>query len=579
MRFGIFYEHQLPRPWAPGDEHQLLADALDQIELADRIGIDYAWEVEHHFLEEYSHSSAPEVFLGAASQRTRRIRLGHGIVQAPPPVNHPARIAERIATLDLVSGGRAEFGTGEASSASELGGFGVPRSEKRAMWEEALDVVTRMLTEEPFAGWDGQYVRMPPRNVIPKPLQKPHPPLWVACSRRETIHLAARSGIGALSFSFVEPEDARHWVAEYYDLITSEECVPRGFSVNPNVAVVVPMMVHPDEETAIERGIDGAHFFGYSLAHFYAATHVVGAADVWRDFTEHRDEHGFAREIVKADKAPLSVRLLQAGMGSLRGAIGTPAQVTDLLRRYQEAGVDQVIFVMQSGRNRHEHICESLELFGREILPRFAEGREEAEAAKADRLAGAVEKALARRAPQRSLPAPYPVNEDAELAGARRRAQASLRALAGQAGRTVRESASDRAMLRLEKLARDASDEQLEQFFGSRSVQRATFGGMARRFRPENARGFTGAIVYDLGTSDGARHAWTIQIGGNRAVVREGAVPGADLVIRVPLANFIRIITNAEYYYPLILDGRMTIEGDLRLAYRVAEMFGGRSAY
>src|ERR687896_1437360 len=116
MRFGIFYEHQLPRPWDTHSEYRLLQESLDEIELADRLGYDYAWEVEHHFLEEYSHSSAPEVFLGAASQRTSNIRLGHGIVQLPPRFNHPARVAERIATLDLVSGGRVDFGTGEASS-------------------------------------------------------------------------------------------------------------------------------------------------------------------------------------------------------------------------------------------------------------------------------------------------------------------------------------------------------------------------------------------------------------------------------------------------------------------------------
>ncbi len=339
MRFGIFYEHQLPRPWGPDAEHRLLSDALEQVELADRAGIDYVWEVEHHFLEEYSHSSAPEVFLAAASQRTRQIRLGHGIVQAPSAVNHPARIAERIATLDLVSDGRVEFGTGESSSAAELGGFGVPREAKRAMWEETLDAVTRMFTEDPFAGYDGDFLRMPPRNVVPKPLQKPHPPLWVACSRRETIHLAARSGVGALSFSFVEPEDAAHWVTEYYDLIASEECVPRGFAVNPNVAVVLPMMLHPDEATAIDRGIDGAHFFGYSLGHYYGGTHVVGGTDLWQSFGEDRTEQGFAREIVSPTAAPLAVRLLQAGLGSLRGAIGTPAQVTDLIARYAgEAG-------------------------------------------------------------------------------------------------------------------------------------------------------------------------------------------------------------------------------------------------
>src|SRR5256712_2032603 len=138
MRFGLFYEHQLPRAEGERDEGRLLADALEQVELADRLGIDYVWEVEHHFLEEYSHSSAPEVFLAAASQRTSRIRLGHGIVQVPPAVNHPARVAERVATLDLVSGGRVEFGTGEGSSQAELGGFGVPPELKRQQRDEAL---------------------------------------------------------------------------------------------------------------------------------------------------------------------------------------------------------------------------------------------------------------------------------------------------------------------------------------------------------------------------------------------------------------------------------------------------------
>src|ERR1700731_735732 len=144
MRFGIFYEHQLPRPWSERSEADLLRDALEQVELADRVGLDYVWEVEHHFLEEYSHSSAPEVFLAAASQRTQRIRLGHGIVNVLPAVNHPARVAERIAPLDLLSGGRVEFGTGESSSAAELGGFLIEREHKREMWHQALDAITRM---------------------------------------------------------------------------------------------------------------------------------------------------------------------------------------------------------------------------------------------------------------------------------------------------------------------------------------------------------------------------------------------------------------------------------------------------
>src|SRR5438093_4461148 len=144
MKFGIFYEHQLPKPWGADDEHKLLKDALDQVELADKLGFDYVFEVEHHFLEEYSHSSAPEMMMAALSQRTRNIRLGHGIVLTPPPYNHPARVAERISALDILSNGRVEFGSGESASEMELGGFGVERGLKKAMWEEATREICHM---------------------------------------------------------------------------------------------------------------------------------------------------------------------------------------------------------------------------------------------------------------------------------------------------------------------------------------------------------------------------------------------------------------------------------------------------
>ena len=232
MKFGIFYEHQIPRPWNDGDEHKLFKDALAQVELADRLGIDYIWEVEHHFLEEYSHSSAPEVFLAACSQRTRQIRLGHGIVLMPPGYNHPARVAERIATLDLISDGRVDWGTGESSSRIELEGFDIDPKRKHDMWEETVRETARMMAAEPYPGFEGRYFSMPHRNVVPKPLQKPHPPIWVACSNRETIKIAARMGIGALTFAFVDADEARHWVSEYYDTF-ERECEPVGLAVNP----------------------------------------------------------------------------------------------------------------------------------------------------------------------------------------------------------------------------------------------------------------------------------------------------------------------------------------------------------
>ena len=398
MRFGIFYEHQLPRPWDEGDELRLITDALDQVELADRLGIDYVWEVEHHFLEEYSHSSAPEVFLAAASQRTKNIRLGHGIVQTAPQYNHPARTAERLAMLDLVSGGRVEFGSGESSSVAELGGFNIDPAEKRAAWREGLQVAIRCMTESPFTGVDGTYVQMPPRNVVPKPVQKPHPPLWVACSRRETILLAAEHGIGALTFAFIDPEEAATWVHDY-ETTLAERCVPIGESINADIACVTTMMMHDDEREAIARGLEGGNFFGYSLAHYYVfGDHEPGRTNVWDEFQTKRTEKGYDPEVAIAlQQETLGAKIAAGETEGLRGAIGTPDQVRQFLRRYEEAGVDQIIFVMQAGNNKHEHIMESLELFGTEVLPEFKARDAELRAKKAERLAPVVERAMARK--------------------------------------------------------------------------------------------------------------------------------------------------------------------------------------
>jgi alkanesulfonate monooxygenase SsuD/methylene tetrahydromethanopterin reductase-like flavin-dependent oxidoreductase (luciferase family) len=409
MKFGLFYELQLPRPWSADSEYELIQQALEQCELADALGIDYVWEVEHHFLEEYSHSSAPEVFLAAVGARTQRIRLGHGIVQTPPPFNHPARIAERVSMLDLVSNGRVDFGSGESSSEAELGGFLVDPEQKRAMWEEGLRVALRCMSEEPFTGHAGQFVTMPPRNVVPKPRQKPHPPVWVACSRRETIHLAAQHGIGALAFAFVDPEEARQWVDDYYATLASE-CVPIGDAINPNVACVTPFMCHPDEDEAMARGIEGANFFGYSLAHYYVfGRHQPGATDVWREYVARRAEQGYDPSAVEAARAHgdrLGAKVVQGAAFGIRGAVGTPEQLRDYLRRYEDCGVDQVIFCAQVGNNRHEHIMEALELFGAEVLPEFTERAPAAEAAKAERIASSLDAAMARKPASDHPPVP-----------------------------------------------------------------------------------------------------------------------------------------------------------------------------
>ncbi len=314
MKFGIFYEHQLPRPWVDGAEQKLFNDALAQVEVADRLGIDYAWEVEHHFLEEYSHSSAPEVFLAACAARTKNIRLGHGIRQVIPQYNHPARTAEVIATLDLVSNGRVDFGTGESSAVLELGGFGITVEEKRKIYLESTEQICNILAMDPYPGYNGKYFDMPCRNLVPKPVQRPHPPVWVACSQRETIRMAARLGIGALTFAFVDPLEASSWVEEYYNIIKSDACVPIGHSVNANICMVSSFSCHADRDIAIERGLKGFEFFGYALGSLYGfGAHKPGRTNLWKEF-----ETVFAQR-----RQSMSPEIGQALSGG-RGGIGTP---------------------------------------------------------------------------------------------------------------------------------------------------------------------------------------------------------------------------------------------------------------
>ncbi len=393
MKFGIFYEHQLPRPWREGDEQRLFNEALDQVQLADELGIDYAWEVEHHFLEEYSHSSAPEVFLAACSQRTKNIRLGQGIRQVIPQYNHPARTAEVIATLDLVSNGRVDFGTGESSAELELGGFGIDPAQKREIYLEATEQIANILAMDPYPGYAGKFFSMPCRNLVPKPVQKPHPPLWVACSQRETIRMAARLGIGALTFAFVDPLEAKDWVDEYYSIIKSDACVPIGHAVNANICMVSSFSCHEDRELAIRNGLEGFEFFGFALGSLYGfGEHKPGRTNLWENFQAARQSQ-LGKEATDYNNA----------LSGSAGGIGTPADLRAHLRKFADVGVDQVTFIQQAGNNKHEDICHSLELFAREVMPEFKAAEAERKAAKEAELAPYIEAALARKTYMPSL--------------------------------------------------------------------------------------------------------------------------------------------------------------------------------
>ena len=385
MRFGVFYEHQLPKPWNEGDEARLFHQALDQVVLADRLGYDYAWEVEHHFLEEYSHSSAPEVFLSACAALTKTIRLGHGIRQVIPHYNHPARTAECLGTLDIISKGRLEFGIGEGATRLELGGFKIPAKEKRALCLEAAEQIANMMAMSPYPGYEGAGFSFPCRNIVPKPVQKPHPPMWMACTNRDTIKVAAANGLGALAFSFVDPEEARTWAEIYYGIIKSQDCVPIGHAVNANMAMVSNFSVHPDRDEAIRRGQEGFEFFNYAVNALVAHDALPGRSTLFEDFQRSR---------ARSDDEIIAARRMSERNAN---GIGTPDDIREHIRAFQAAGVDQVIFLQQAGRNRHQDICDSLELFAGEVMPEFKAEAAAREAQKAAELAPFLEAAMRRK--------------------------------------------------------------------------------------------------------------------------------------------------------------------------------------
>jgi alkanesulfonate monooxygenase SsuD/methylene tetrahydromethanopterin reductase-like flavin-dependent oxidoreductase (luciferase family) len=348
VKFGIFYEHQLPRPWHERSEYELLNDSLTQVELADRLGYDYAWEVEHHFLEEYSHSSAPEVFLAAASQRTKQIRLAHGIVQLT--TNHPARVAERVSTLDLLSHGRVELGIGEGSTTTELHPFDRRFRDKRAIWEDAVRCLIPMFTSTAWE-YQGEYFQFPLRNVLPKPYQKPHPPLWVACSQLDTIAMAGKRGMGALGFQFVSAEAAHAWVATYYNEFVKRQEKLTDYVANPNIALVSGFMCCESDEEALRKA-DGWTFFQFALRRYSQGPIAPGSADLWREYQSWKET--------------------PAGQQQRRtGLVGSPETLRRRLRKFEESNIDQVILLNQAGKNSHEDICASLALFAREVMPEF----------------------------------------------------------------------------------------------------------------------------------------------------------------------------------------------------------------
>ena len=372
MEVGLQYEIQRSRPHYDGFMYDIYHQATDQVKLADRLGFHSVWTVEHHFLTEWSYSSAPEVWYGALSQLTSRIRLGHGVCLLPIPFNHPVRVAERIAVLDIMSNGRVECGTGRSITESELGGFNINPEDSRPMWEEAVSQIPRMWTNEVFPGFEGRYFKMPPREVVPKPIQKPHPPIWVAATQPTTWDVAGQKGIGALGFGISEPGILDGLVQRYKKAIQS--CEPVGSFVNDRTAAATVCVCAPTREEAKIYGKDAIDFTtrkGAELFTPFAKQEVKGY-----EYYKKMAEQAVALGDYRLSDADLDKRIAAGAV-----MVGDPEDCLKAAKLYQSAGIDLLLMLVQVGAIPHEKVMQTIDLIGRYVMPKLKNGAEATAAA------------------------------------------------------------------------------------------------------------------------------------------------------------------------------------------------------
>lgn len=356
MKFSVFFEMQIASP-TRASEARLFHECAAQAVLADELGYHAVWEVEHHGLYEYSHSSAPEVFLAFVAARTQRIRLGHGVTLTPYRYNHPIRIAERIAALDVLSNGRVNWGSGKSSSRVEQDAFECKVADLHAEWREALTMIPKMWQSDVFE-FRGRYFRVPPTQVVPKPVQQPHPPLFAACSKPESAAQVGQLGIGALNFAVGNDRYLKEKVADYRKAVAAAK--PDGWQKNDHFACTPPCIVLPDDREACRHGFRGARFFAEALGSYY--------------FTGERPIGQLPISRAELGDGELAEAMAFRGHADsqLTAVIGDPAAAREQVQRFVEAGVDELILLMQMGTVPHDVVMRSLRTFAEQVMPHFA---------------------------------------------------------------------------------------------------------------------------------------------------------------------------------------------------------------
>jgi len=360
----------------PENERRVIRDCVEQAVYAEQMGFDRVWAVEHHCLKWYAHMSAPEVFLTWVAARTTRIRVGHGVVCMPFNYNHPIRVAERAAMLDILSNGRLDLGAGRGATLQEMSAMGVDPDRTAVEVEEALRMIGTMWRGDDGEGdaafeWHGGLLQVAPHPVLPRPVQMPHPPLFLACSQYDTVALAAEYGIGALVLGFSGPDDIAE-MRRIYDNAIATRSRKRFVSseVNDHFSALCPTIVLDDGDHALQVGARAQRFFAEAINHWYAGgpppSEVVDATDHVAEMEVVRDQ-----AIARLHDAKIPVRPSTTGVYNIDHAYGTATRAIEYVERLVDAGADEIMCIIQMGTVPQEICMETIRQWGEKVIPHF----------------------------------------------------------------------------------------------------------------------------------------------------------------------------------------------------------------
>jgi alkanesulfonate monooxygenase SsuD/methylene tetrahydromethanopterin reductase-like flavin-dependent oxidoreductase (luciferase family) len=373
MKFSIIYEAQMVDT-SRANEQRVFHETVEQAVFAEKMGFDVIWAVEHTALSQYAHMSAPETFLAFLAGKTSRIGIGHGVVCLPPAMNHPVKVAERIAMLDILSNGRVQFGMGKGGTQQEAGTFGYDLNELQPMIDESMYLIPKILRDGEVEH-DGTYIKIPKRPIHPSPMQDPHPPLYMACTRADTLRTAGARGIGALVLGFAGPEDIAQKNAIYREAYANRKAEEQvGFRPTEHLAALCPAIVLDDRETARRIGLRGQRFFVESLGYWYSGGPKPTVEDLSGD-----EQAAIITKEKEQLVAFLSEEKIEIGSHHtntyevVEDAYGTPEDCIRHVTRLFEAGADEILFLFQMGGIPSEAIMATIKNIGERVIPHFRE--------------------------------------------------------------------------------------------------------------------------------------------------------------------------------------------------------------